>query len=331
MFQRLKGAIDSKIAEEQARQRLSQRPPSRSNSSAKRPSSRAISPTKRAQGSRGRQDGDPPAKGPDPADFEPEFVIDDDEASRTGTPRSGTPRPAGDRNGTTAVGKSTQEDATLETGEAAADEPRSSSDLPTDVRVKLRKLEKLESRYHELLRSYRVAHARVLSIEPFETSLRENTPLTSISDPKALVEYLNQINLKGDMILDELKRVSNDRDTYKQKLSQEEKSVKEAWDEVANLRSLKKTKDKAEESERTARGSHSDDENTGQDLVDGDPLGETAKSPPSSVKSPTISVRGMSLFSPKPKATESRQGSEDLFSYDSEIPRLETGLQEQQH
>ena len=176
-----------------------------------------------------------------------------------------------------------------------------------------------------------MAHARVLSIEPFETSLRENTPLTSISDPKALVEYLNQINLKGDMVLDELKRVSNDRDTYKQKLSEAEKSAKEAWDEVANLRSLKETKDKAEEGERTASGSHSDDENTGQDLVDGDPLGATAKLPPSSIKSPTISVRGMSLFSPKPKATESRQGSEDLFSYDSEIPRLETELQEKQH
>ena len=176
-----------------------------------------------------------------------------------------------------------------------------------------------------------MAHARVLSIEPFETSLRENTPLTSITDPKALVEYLNQINLKGDMVLDELKRVSNDRDTYKQKLSEAEKSAKEAWDEVANLRSLKETKDKAEEGERTASGSHSDDENTGQDLVDGDPLGATAELPPSSIKSPTISVRRMSLFSPKPKATESRQGSEDLFSYDSEIPRLETELQEKQH
>jgi hypothetical protein len=146
--QRLKGAIDSKIAEEQARQRLSQGSPSRSNSSAKRPSSRAISPTKRAQGSRGRQDGEPPAKGPDPADFEPEFVIDDDGSSKTGTPRSGTPRPAGDRNGTTTAGKSTQEDTTPEINETAADEPRLSSDLPTDVLVKLRKLEKLESRYH---------------------------------------------------------------------------------------------------------------------------------------------------------------------------------------
>ena len=75
-------------------------------------------------------------------------MIDDDVASKTGTPRSGTPRPAGDRNGTTTAGKSTQEDTTLEANETAADEPRLSSDLPTDVRVKLRKLEKLESRYH---------------------------------------------------------------------------------------------------------------------------------------------------------------------------------------
>lgn len=37
-----------------------------------------------------------------------------------------------------------------ESGETttSAEEPRTSSDLPTDVRVKLRKLEKLESRYH---------------------------------------------------------------------------------------------------------------------------------------------------------------------------------------
>ena len=148
--QRLKGAIDSKIAEEQARQRLSQNSPSRSNSSAKRPSSRAISPTKRVQGARGRQDGDAPTKGPDPAEFEPEFVIDDDATSRSATPRSGTPRPADDRNGTPVAGRSTREDANPDTSEAGttADEPRLSSDLPTDVRVKLRKLEKLESRYH---------------------------------------------------------------------------------------------------------------------------------------------------------------------------------------
>jgi chromosome segregation ATPase len=132
------------------------------------------------------------------------------------------------------------------------------------------------------------------------------------------------------MVLDELKRVSSDRDAYKQKLSAAEKSAKEAWDEVANLRDLNGSKDKPEKGERTASGSHSEDGTTVQDLVDGDPLGATTKSPPSSIKSPTISVPGMSLFSPKPKATECQQGSEDFFSYDSEIPRLENELQEKQ-
>ena len=176
-----------------------------------------------------------------------------------------------------------------------------------------------------------MAHARVLSIEPFENSLRENTPLTSINDPKALVEYLNQLNLKGDMVLDELKRVSNDRDTYKQKLSEAEKSAKEAWDEVANLQSLKEGKGQSEDSGAQASGQRSDDGNEMEDIGDGDPLAATAKSPPPSIKSPTSSARGLSLFSTKSKAIESpqlRQGSEDLFSYDSEIPRLETEVQE---
>ncbi len=145
------------------------------------------------------------------------------------------------------------------------------------------------------------------------------------------MEYLNQLNLKGDMVLDELKRVSNDRDTYKQKLSEAEKSAKEAWDEVANLQNLKESKGQPEDSGTQASGQRSDDDNEREDIGDGDPLAATAKSPPSSIKSPTISARGLSLFSTKPKAIESpelRQGSEDLFSYDSEIPRLETEVQE---
>ena len=133
------------------------------------------------------------------------------------------------------------------------------------------------------------------------------------------------------MVLDELKRVSNDRDTYKQKLSEAERNAKEAWDEVANLQSLKGSKGQSKDSEAQASEQRSDDENEAADLGDSDPLGATAKSPPPSIKSPTISVRGLSLFSNKSKALESptlRQGSEDLFSYDSEIPRLETEVQE---
>lgn len=174
----------------------------------------------------------------------------------------------------------------------------------------------------------------MLTIEPFENALRENTPLTSISDPKALVEYLNQVNLKGDMVLDELKRVSSDRDTCRQKLGEAEKSAKDAWDEVAKLRSEKDTKERPEDDAEQDNHVGSDDENAAQSSTDEDPLGATNKSPPTSIKSPTVSVRGMSLFSPKAKQMGSpklRQGSEDLFSYDDEVPRLETSLKDRQH
>ena len=90
-------------------------------------------------------------KGPDPTDFDQEFVIDEDELSR-----SGTPRPPLDRNGSTAAEKASdggQGETPQEVNGTGAviDEPSTSSELPTDVRVKLRKLEKLESRYHGIL------------------------------------------------------------------------------------------------------------------------------------------------------------------------------------
>lgn len=133
------------------------------------------------------------------------------------------------------------------------------------------------------------------------------------------------------MVLDELKRVSSERDTFKQRLSKAERSAKEAWDEVTNLRSSKQSKANSEESGKLANASQSDDEGTIQEITDNDPLGVTAKSPPASKKSPTVSIPGMPLFSPKQKSAPSpkaRQGSEDLFSFDGEIPRLGTELQD---
>jgi len=167
----------------------------------------------------------------------------------------------------------------------------------------------------------------VLAIEPFETSLRENTPLTSIGDPNALVEYLNQVNLKGDMVLDELKRVSSERDIFKQRLIEAENSTSAAWDEVADLRKEKPSQGKPEALEEQVNGSRSTNEDEQKEPS------HSPKSPTTSIKSiksPTLSLPGMSMFSPKPKAMElpqARQGSEDLFSYDGEVPRLETALE----
>lgn len=77
-------------------------------------------------------------------------MIDDDDLSR-----SGTPRPPIDRSGGNAAEKSLGNglrENGQEVNEAAItiDEPRTSSELPTDVRVRLRKLDKLESRYQGL-------------------------------------------------------------------------------------------------------------------------------------------------------------------------------------
>ncbi|KAL9604355.1 MAG: hypothetical protein Q9219_000543 [cf. Caloplaca sp. 3 TL-2023] len=334
MFQRLKGAIDSRIAEEQARQRsaLTSPPPPHA---ARKPSSRAESPAKRAlrPGTPSRYNGEGSGKGPDPADFEPECVIDDSNPpSRSGTPKPG---PARSESSTKDAVQEAPEEAGHgeEQAEKVADSSQAAApaELPTDVRVKLRKLEKLESRYHELLRSYKVAHARVQTIDSFEASLKENTPLTSINDPRALVEYLNQLNLKGDMVLDELKRVSHDRDTYKRKLNDAEKRTREAWDEVTNLRQAKDTGDSNDDQPRLdTSASTTQNPPTNQPDV-GRNSSDTMKSPSSSAKSRTGSLTSLSIFSPKAKAAESpviKESREDLFSYDDEIPRLQSELKD---
>ncbi|KAK8433715.1 leucine zipper protein 1 [Phyllosticta citricarpa] len=241
--QRLKGAIDSRIAEEQARQRQvaeqsRSQTPGRSNS-VRRSNSRALSPGRRPARPRTPDLGDKPnAKGPDPAEFDPEFVVGEDEMSR-----STTPKPADDKdetaqaaapteNGNVSKGEQESSDSKQYVGGSAA-----SAELPMETRMRLRKLEKLEPKYSELLRSYRIAHARVTAIEPFEAALREHTPLTSVNDPGALVEYLDQIKLKGDMVMEELKRLSAERDSLKQNLDDAEKRAAQAQEEIATFRS----------------------------------------------------------------------------------------------
>ncbi|MCJ1356291.1 MAG: hypothetical protein MMC33_006285 [Icmadophila ericetorum] len=330
MLQRIKGAIDSRIAEEQARQRAAQTPPSRSNSTAKRPAPRAASPSttssSRARSGEKKDEG-APQKGPDPAEFEPEFVVgDEDTPTRSGTPLPGpvkgdvsTNQAAGEKLDTAGEGQSSQEPA--ESGASS-----SAPELPMDVRVKLRKLDKLESRYRDLLRSYRIAHARVSVIESFETSLRENTPLTSINDPGALVEYLNQLKLKGDMVLDELKRVSSERDTFKQKLAEAEKSAKEAWDNVTELRKQKESDSATDQANNAAKATSS--LGSPAEVVSSD-----FKSPTPSIKLRTSSIPSISLFSPKAKPASEPKAevkAEEFFSFDRELPRLEAELKEKQ-
>ena len=159
--------------------------------------------------------------------------------------------------------------------------------------------------------------------------MRENTPLTSISDPSALVEYLNNINLKGDMVLDELKRVSSDRDSFKQKFAEAEKKAKEAWDEVASLHNSEANGTPKD----VAKSVPAPEEAQPKEIVNGDPLGVSSQSPTTSTKSRKGSLASLSIFSPKTKPLESpvlEKKSEDLFSFDNELPRLEAEIKEKQ-
>lgn len=146
-MKRFKGAIDARIAEEQAKQRAAaQQSPSRPGSTPRRSSSRNLSPSKRAGRSKDADNGKAAStgKGPDPSEFDPEFVIgeDDDQPSRTGTPR---PKEKGE---TADTASSAGKEKEGEGQDASTDEKANSpTEIPPEVQVRLRKLDKLEPKY----------------------------------------------------------------------------------------------------------------------------------------------------------------------------------------
>jgi hypothetical protein len=145
--QRIRGAIDARIAEEQARQKSSQQTtPSRSNSAPRRSTSRNLSPSKRPSRSK---DGDgkaaPAGKGPDPSEFDPEFVIgeEDDQPSRASTPRpkekAQPVEPSTNINGD----DKNENEQPVE----AEEKPERVPEIPPEIQTRLRKLDKLEPKY----------------------------------------------------------------------------------------------------------------------------------------------------------------------------------------
>jgi hypothetical protein len=182
------------------------------------------------------------AKAPDPE----EFVIGDDgsDISRTATPtpaKEGEEKKAEGKDGGE-KGEKKSEYVTTAPSQDKGKEKSRDDDLPDSVQQKLARLETLTAKYKgmlrqtalhrdwhllfysqnalstELLRNYRAAHARVSQTEAFEATLREHTPLANVSDPGALVEFLNQRSLQSEMVMQELKRITGEhRDTIKER------------------------------------------------------------------------------------------------------------------
>lgn len=149
--QRLKGAIDSRIAEEQARQKSAAAagtPVSRSASTIRRSTSRTESPSSRPR--RKPKDNEvSTARGPDPSEFENAFVIEDEseEPSRVGSPAIGEEKPATMAEGNATAKAEASGESSEKTTEKAVGASPKAPELSPEVRTKLRKLEKLESKY----------------------------------------------------------------------------------------------------------------------------------------------------------------------------------------
>ncbi|KAK3364472.1 hypothetical protein B0T25DRAFT_563492 [Lasiosphaeria hispida] len=320
MFQRLKGAIDRQIAEEQTRQKAPAPPPNKQlqpagSASAQRSRSSSgagtQSPARRARAARKPSEDttNGAASNPDPTVFEAAFVIDDTDES--GTPaRVATPVPA-DKEAQNKNAKDMAEPQKEDSGEAVK-APFPTAELAS-VQVKLRKLEKLEKAYPELLRSYRLAHGRVACIEPFEKALRENTPMTSIKEPDAFVEYLTQLNTKSDMVMKEFKHVSIEKDVAEKGLAASQKEVAALKEEIAALKAAK-----------------SDGTTASDSKAEGTAPAETAR-PQTPTNTQSSVSRVLGVFSPKksvqPKEAQEEDKAEEFFSYDDEIPQLQADVE----
>lgn len=146
---RIKGAIDSRIAEEQARAKATGQPIASPASGVRRSTStRTESPARRPARPKPREIDDG-TRGPDPSEFETAFVIEDESEppSRVGTPASSTSKPDTMGENGTVDTASDGTDNPSEKGSEKATQSPITSELPPDVKAKLRKLEKLESRY----------------------------------------------------------------------------------------------------------------------------------------------------------------------------------------
>lgn len=156
--QRLKGAIDRTIAEEQARQEQARQriepgtTPRRSDSTSRSNQSPARRPRPKKAGGADtpKDDGGASPSNPDPAVFEAAFALDDSEEPS----RAGTPKPAADAmddKGDEKVKDKAEEGQNGEKADeaegAASAAPAAAPELSPEVRLKLRKLEKLEKTY----------------------------------------------------------------------------------------------------------------------------------------------------------------------------------------
>ena len=103
----------------------------------------------------------------------------------------------------------TTDNGTATTTTAAAAAPQLDLDqLPAPIKSKLKKFAKYEEKYPILLDAYKIEKKKNEIIKIFEKVLQENTPVSSLSEGKLLVEYLNGLNEKTKLLNGEIRKLT---------------------------------------------------------------------------------------------------------------------------
>lgn len=127
-----------------------------------------------------------------------------------------------------------------------AQDGESKESTPTqdeEYAAKMRKFAKYEEKYPLLLKAYRLEKKKAELVKLFEQVLGEHTPVSSIAEPKALVEYLDGLDQRTKLMKEELERVSDAHSRLRkrnvaaaQELEKAKEELKQKDEEISSLK-----------------------------------------------------------------------------------------------
>lgn len=129
-----------------------------------------------------------------------------------------------------------------------------SSTLPKEIQGKLKKFEKYEQKYPLLLNAYKNEKLKNEKLDFLNKVIAENTPISSLDDIELLSSFFKDLNLKTNMLHDEIKRLTSDKFTQQKEMEELSKQLIQKTEVPKNeavelLQNLDYTKQKLSEKE----------------------------------------------------------------------------------
>ncbi|GES95006.1 viral A-type inclusion protein repeat protein [Rhizophagus clarus] len=133
------------------------------------------------------------------------------------------------------------EDTEIIEGFSNEKEKEETENLSEEIKEKLAKLKKYETKFPEIVRSYKKLLNEKKAVE---TVLRENTHLDGLSDVESFEAHLRNLNIKNEMSMEEIKRLTQVQDESKKQIEEMTKAHKSQTDLMENLQERLQEKEK---------------------------------------------------------------------------------------